>query len=454
MRDFVIVIIVLGSIPLILVRPYIGILLWFWLGMMNPHRMTWGYAQEFRVALVVGGATLFAWIVSRERKLPPATGIVYALAAFTAWVSLAALFALKPEISVPKWEEIIKIMLMSFVTMCIVQTRERIHYLVWVIAMSIGFYGIKGGVFAILTGGDFRVWGPPGTFIEDNNALALALIVTLPLIQYLRINTPTWWIRLGLTGAMGLMILSILASYSRGALIGIAVTLGFMFVKAKRRFLLLLIGGGVLALGLVFAPAQWYQRMDTIQNYNEDQSVQGRFDAWTFAWKLALDHPLVGGGQLVGTDDALFKHYVPTAPIARAAHSIYFEVLGEDGFVGLGLFLILLFVSFRTASRILRLTRDKPELAWARSLAAMIQVSFIGYAVTGAFLSLGFFDLYYALVAVIACTDVVVRRELEKLSKTAASAQGSDSATTIGKLAPAYASTNLAMATPPAPSAL
>ena len=107
-------------------------------------------------------------------------------------------------------------------------------------------------------------------------------------------------------------------------------------------------------------------------------------------------------------------HYVPKAEAARAAHSIYFEVLGETGFVGLGIFLVLLVASFRTASNVLRMTRDRPELAWARSLAAMIQVSFIGYAVTGAFLSLGFFDLYYALVAVITVTQLVVKREIAK----------------------------------------
>src|SRR5689334_21272728 len=135
MRDFLIVMIVLGSVPVILVRPQIGILMWFWLSMMNPHKWTWGYAQEFRVALVVGCATILAWLISTDPKLPPRSSIVYTLAALTLWVSLAALLAVNPDVAIPKWEEIVKILLMTFVTMCIVQSSERVQQLVWVVAI-------------------------------------------------------------------------------------------------------------------------------------------------------------------------------------------------------------------------------------------------------------------------------------------------------------------------------
>ena len=443
MRDFLIVLIVLGSVPITLVRPDVGILMWFWLSLMNPHRLTWSYAQQFRVALVVGGATLIGWIISREAKRPPNSPVVYALAIFTFWVSLAALFSLRPDLAVPKWEEIIKILAMTFVTMCIMQSRERIHMLVWVIVVSLGFYGIKGGVFAILTGGHYRVWGPPGTFIEDNNSLALALIMLLPLMQYLRVNTENRWVKLGLLGSMGLTMISILASYSRGGLLALGVMLGFLWLKSRHKLITAVVTGCMMLASLHFLPESWYHRMESIENYQQDGSVQGRFDAWRFAYRLALDHPFTGGGQLIGTDQNLFMSYVPTAAQARAAHSIYFEVLGETGFVGLALFLILLATSFLSASNVLRLTRNRPDLAWARSLAAMIQVSFIGYAVGGAALSLGFFDLYYALIAVITLTQFVVRREL------AAEAAGRDSR--LGRT-PQTADTSRAPATAPIPA--
>ncbi len=222
------------------------------------------------------------------------------------------------------------------------------------------------------------------------------------------------WVKLGLLGSMGLTIISILGSYSRGAFLGLGVTLGFLVLRSRRALVTALVLVGVFGASLYFLPQEWFARMYTIQDYEQDASAGGRFDAWTFAFKLARDHPFLGGGQLVGTDDRLFKKYVPTAETARAAHSIYFEVLGETGFVGLGLFLLLLFVSFRVGSKIIKTTRHRADLAWARSLAAMLQVGMVGYATAGAFLSLGFFDLYYALVALMTATQVVVRRELAR----------------------------------------
>jgi probable O-glycosylation ligase (exosortase A-associated) len=308
---------------------------------------------------------------------------------------------------------------MTFVTMCIVQTRARINQLVWVIVLSLGFFGVKGGLFSVLTGGHYRVYGPDDSFIADNNSLALALIVLLPLMQYLRTNAPRRWLRLGMTGAMGLTTFAILGSYSRGALIGLTVVLGLLLLKGRHRVVTVFVVGTIFALGLFMAPSEWSDRMDTIGHAEDDQSFQGRLDAWTFAYKLALDHPFVGGGQLVGTDDRLFKQYVPNAP-SRAAHSIYFEVLGETGFIGLAWFLFLLASSYFTSGKIIRLTRKRLDLAWANSLARMLQISILGYAVTGAALSLGFFDLYYALVAIVTVTLVVVKRELAKVPTSAA----------------------------------
>src|ERR1700691_4233154 len=119
MRDFAIVLIVLGSVPLTLMRPQVGIIMWFWLSLMNLHRYAWGYAQEFRVALVVALATILGWLFSSDPKRPPGSPVVIILGIFTFWISVAAVLAIHPDVAIPKWEEYIKILLMTFVTMCI-----------------------------------------------------------------------------------------------------------------------------------------------------------------------------------------------------------------------------------------------------------------------------------------------------------------------------------------------
>ena len=412
MRDFGLVLIVFGSLPLILLQPQVGILMWFWISLMNPHRLTWGYAYELRVALVVAVATIVAWLLSRERKLPPGTATNYLLAAFMIWVTVSTFFALVPDSAWVKWQEVIKILGMTLVATCIVNTRKRIEQLVWVAALSIGFYGLKGGVFALLTGGQYRLWGPSDSFIGDNNALALALIMILPLLHFLALNSRGLWVRYGLWALMGLTTLSTLCTYSRGGFVALGVTVIAFWLKTRHR---LLTGAAVLGLvgaSLAFLPESWYQRMDTIVHYQQDASANQRLTVWVYALRLAADHPLVGGGFSVVDDAQLYFRYSPEADAVHNFHSIYFQVLGENGYVGLALFLSLIIASLLTAQRIVRQARRRPELIWAPQLASAIQVAIIGYCAAGAFLNLGFYDLFYVLVALITCTQVVVARAI------------------------------------------
>lgn len=416
MRDLFVALIVFGSVPFTFVRPYVGVLVWTWLSLMNPHRMTWGFAYTLRVALVVGATTLIAWLLSRERKVPPLSLPVVLLALLTIWVSICTLFAVNAEGAWTKWEQVIKILVMTFVAMCMLQDRQRIQLMVWVIAVSLGFYGFRGGIFTVLTGGNYRVWGPPDTFIEDNNQLALALVMVLPLIWYLYTTTVQRWAQIGLLGAAGCTVIAVAGTQSRGGAVAMAVMLTYLWFKSRYKVVTFVAGAVILVGVLAFLPDQWFARMSTIQDYDQDLSVRGRFDAWTFAWRVALERPIFGGGFNVFYDADYFMRLVPEAISFRAAHSIYFEVLGESGFVGLGLFLLLGLSCLLTAGSIIRQARGRLDLEWARNLAAMTQVSLVGYASAGAFLNLGFFDLYYAIIAVIVGLKAVVLRELAQPS--------------------------------------
>jgi probable O-glycosylation ligase (exosortase A-associated) len=158
-------------------------------------------------------------------------------------------------------------------------------------------------------------------------------------------------------------------------------------------------------------PDEFYERMDTIKTYNQDASAMGRINAWTFAWNLALDRPIVGGGFNT-FDPELFKQYAPNPLDFHDAHSIYFEMLAEHGFVGLGLFIALFVAAFRNAGWLRRQAQDRPDLRWAGDLGSMVQVCIAGYAVGGAFLGLAYFDLPYHFVAFVVLARLFVEREL------------------------------------------
>ena len=185
----------------------------------------------------------------------------------------------------------------------------------------------------------------------------------------------------------------------------------FMWLKSSKKAwmgILMIIMIPVLLLSM---PEQWSERMDTIGTYQEDASAMGRINAWTMAYNLAMDRPLVGGGFEI-YDLKTFERYAPVPTDVHAAHSVYFQALGEHGWVGLGLYLLLGLFTWHSCSWILRNTKERDDLKWAYHLAAMSKVSVIGFAVGGAFLSLLYFDVPYYLMSAIVVTRLIVSSEL------------------------------------------
>jgi len=419
MRDVVVTLIVFGSLPYILMRPHIGVYVWSWIGYMAPHRLGWGFASTLPFAALVGAATFAALLFSKEPKRIPLTSITITLLLFLVWMGITTIFATNHDDSVPQLIKVLKIQVMIFLTLMLFNNRERIHNLVWVIVISLGFYGVKGGIFTLLTGGQFHVVGPPGTFIEGNTSLALALVMVLPLMRYLQMQTESKWLRRGLLASMGFTGLAILGSYSRGALLAVIAMGGFMLLKSKKRGLMIVVLILCIPVAVAFMPDRWMGRMQTVQNYEEDSSAMGRVTAWMFAIELAKGRFLGGGFESFTPIN--YHTYAPDIVELllekadgryQGAHSIYFSVLGEHGFVGLFLFLMLGFVTWRTGAWVMKHAADSDSLSWARELGGMIQVSLVGYAVGGAFLALAYFDLIYHLLALMVLLKLQVSQFL------------------------------------------
>jgi putative inorganic carbon (hco3(-)) transporter len=284
-------------------------------------------------------------------------------------------------------------------TLLMLTTRQRVHVFVWAIVLSLGFYGIKGGIFTIINGGVHRVQGPPGTFIEGNNEMALALVMSVPLMRYLHLQERHHLVKAGLVAAMLLTAVAAVGSQSRGALVALVITGTIFWWKSRNKFTTgLLIAIAVLIAGSIM-PAEWYERMNTIKTFEEDESAQGRINAWWTAWNLAKDRVFGGGFEL--WQRPVFQLYAPDPTNARDVHSIYFEVMGEHGFVGLFLFLSLLLLTWLKCNSVIRRAKRQPDALWARDLASMIQVTMVAYMSAGAFLGLAYFDLTYHLVAIV-----------------------------------------------------
>lgn len=407
MRDLLLAAVVFGLLPFVLRRPFWGILLMAWLGYMNPHRLAYGFMLSFPVVQLVVVVTLIGMLASKEAKRMVWTREITVLVIFVIWMGLTTSMAMFHDAAAEQYTKVIKIQILTFMTLLMLTSKERVHQFVWVMASSLMFYGVKGGLFTIANGGSYRVQGPPGTFIGGNNELALALVMTIPLMRFLQLQAERKIVQVGLTVGMLLTAVAAIGSQSRGALVALLITGTIFWAKSRSKGLTAVLMVMVSAVVLSLMPEAWFERMNTIKTYDQDDSALGRINAWWTAWNVASAR-LVGGGFEM-FQPSTFLTYAPDPYRVHDAHSIYFEVLGEHGFVGLALFMLLLAFTWFKCGAIRRLARRDAQLSWARDLSTMIQVSMVAYMVGGAFLGLAYFDYIYHLVALAVVTHHLIQ---------------------------------------------
>lgn len=422
MRDVIVAIILFGAIPVALMRPYYGILLWYWVGIFTPHRWAYGFSRDLPAAYMIAIPTIIGAIFVKKNKHVFTRELVLVLTLW-AWfgftvfsATLVPTFAEHVPYSIAKLIEVSKILLMTVMTVFLVRTVDQLKGLMAVVGFSLGLLALKGGVFGILTGGEYKVFGTPDSYIADNNDFALALNMVLGILFFLRRDFENKYVRLLVLILFLSSVMCVILSYSRGGLLGLIVVCSLIAIKSKRKLASVVVIG-TFAMGLlVYTPPAWQARMDNLFEGHLDDSAEMRLASWAMSWNLAQHHPLTGAGFECFTPEQFQVYATRRMPGDRPAsgpHSIYFQVLAEQGFPGLFLFLSLLFAalfrSFRIRRQALRNEGTRPLVPYTH----MVEVGIIGFMASGAFLGRAYFDLYFVLIA---C--VVILTILSKQMKT------------------------------------
>jgi probable O-glycosylation ligase (exosortase A-associated) len=422
MRDYFLVLGILGVLGAAIVYPFAGVILWTWFTIQNPHEEAYGFSQNLQLNLIIAVVTIAAWLLSRDRKTPPGHFLIWTMVIFLVWMTFNSFFAYSPDWSWPFWSRTWKIFALGLIVATIATNRVRIHAMIWTIVISLFYYGVKGGIFTLVTGGNYHVLGPEHSIINDNNQLALALLMSLPLANYLRQQSANRYVRWALTTGMAFTLISVVGSYSRGAIVALAALAVFWWFRSRRKILYLVLAS-IFAIGIsAFMPDAFWDRVGTIQTAQDDASFHGRVVAWQVAKDYADDHFPLGAGFYAPQLPGIFRHYFPDEE-PHAAHSIYFQVLGEHGYPGLLIYLLMIGGAFWTSSRIVGKTRKIEGMAWAGNLALMIQTSLIAFCVGGAALSMAYYDVFIICIALlvpmselVAVKQVSARQAFHKLS--------------------------------------
>lgn len=416
MRDLFVFAVVVLCLPYALRRPYVGLLLFSWLAYMRPQDLCWGFARSMRFSFFVAAAMVIGFLAyetgtRRFTRWDIRTVLMTCLLFFMTCGLVLAVD--KGKYVLRYYFEFVKIILIALFTVGQVTDRRRLKWLLWTICGCFAFYGFKGGLVGLLTGGG-RILRGPGGMLEDNNDFALALVMNMPLLFYMGRAEGKVWLRRLCDFAMVLTGITVFLTHSRGAAVAMVCSLLVIAWRSGKLFrAILMLGVGVVAF-FMFAPEHVLERLSTLKQGTEEGSAATRIRAWTVAIRMIQTYPVVG----VGIRNFQVHWHEFSSDLSRGrgfayvAHNSYLQIWAEGGTTSFIAYMLLLLSMLAGARRVRHWARMRPELAWAGVYARMLEATTVGFMVGSFFLNRGHFDLVYHYFALMSCLVFVARDEL------------------------------------------
>lgn len=397
-------------------KPFIAVSIWLWSGLFVPVYWLYGFAESFRYNLIFSLFAMATYLFCRNKPSIRFDSIFFLIILLLIHTTITTTTALIPS-GIPwvVWDGYSKVILLFIFITLTMRKSHHFDMLIWAMVLSIGFFALVEGLKFVKSFGGHQINGPAGHILADNNHMALAILVMLPLVVHLITVTPEKWLRVGLVITIFICVLAVLGTKSRGGFIGLLFVGSYFFFKSKRKARTLIAVIPVLIVAINLLPSSWYSRMNTIKTADEDSSFEARVVSWKIHTLMALERPLLGGGfkgpqyayvwrSLALDFDEL--NFIPSAPAGDkpwAAHSIYFQVLGDHGFPGLTLFLLIIILAFLKLSSVEKYFRG----SWESNLARMLKVSLVAYCVAGAAVSMAYFEMFYVIVGMVVCLSIL-----------------------------------------------
>ncbi|MDX8126336.1 putative O-glycosylation ligase, exosortase A system-associated [Methylomonas sp. LW13] len=407
MRDIVVLIFLICCIVAALKKPWWGVLSLAIFSYLNPHAYAWGAVRSLPVYYVLFLVVVVSTFNTKDKQPIPKDWRISVF--ITLWFYFIFTTTQSPlqDIAWEKFLFVSKVFVPFYFTWVLINTREKLYYLISTIGASIGLVAVKGGIFAILTGFGHRVYGPPNTQFEDNNLFAVAMLIAVPLLLVWEKEVRKSWLKKGILLSIPIIYAASLSSWSRGALLTMIALTFTLISNSKRKYLMipLVIGGTFFVIP--YLPEEWFGRMHTLETYEEDASAMSRIEAWTDGWNHALSHPFTGAG---------FDGWIHVT--MRDWHSSYVEMLAEHGFIAFGLWISLILGSVLGLTRLSSQAKRVEGMEWVRHYSLMVRTSIICYMVGTAFLGLSYWDLIYHLVFISMLIKKFALQEFSEKART------------------------------------
>lgn len=403
MRDIVVLIFTLICIGAAFYRPWYGVLVLAIFSYLNPHAFAWGSVRTLPLFQILFLVVTLSALTTKDRQPLPKDWRIPMFFLLWLYFLLTTTQAYYPALAWERLWVVSKIFIPLMFTLILINTREKLFYLIVTIGCSIGIVAVKGGVFSVLSGFSHRVYGPPATQFYENNAFAIAVLIAIPMLLLWYRETTSKRIHMGITVAIPLMFAAALSSWSRGALLTMGVLALMLIWHSKRKYLAIPLLIAAIYAGIDFLPQEWFDRMNTLQTYEADESAMSRIEAWIDGWNHTLQHPFVGAG---------FEgwRYVTM----RDWHNAYVEIFSEHGFIAFGMWMSLIIGTLTSLTFLPRKVRGIEGMEWVGNYCYMLRLSLVAYCVGVLFLGLSYWDILYHLIFIAVLVKQFALKELEE----------------------------------------
>jgi O-antigen ligase len=404
-------------------RPFIWVLAYLYVDIVAPQLISWGFLSSLPVSLIVFLAAFGGWLVfddKRDTRINHRQVLLFLLLAYCAYTTyIAADF---PEEALGKWEWVWKALIFAIFLPLTLRTRLRIEAATLVMVLSAAAIIVSGGIKTALGGGGYgtlRLLVDNNTGLYEGSIISTVAIAIIPLIVWLArhgtIYRPNWRVWVFAICLIFACILMPVGTQARTGLVCLAFLCVISLRSVQRRFLYLGLMGAAGLMALPFLPQSFTDRMSTIENHQSDQSASTRIAVWKWTLDYVAAHPMGGGfeaylankleyhtvdAETSGSTTMVTKEKVEDE--GRAYHSSYFEMLGEQGFPGLFLWLWIQAAGLWQMERIRRRWqgREEPDHRWKAPLANALQQAHLVYLVGSLFVGIAYQPFVLMLIGV------------------------------------------------------
>ena len=401
-------------------RPYLWVLLYVYIDIIAPQRIGYSLITSIPVSLIAFGAAFGGWLLLDRKegaRFSLRQGLMLALLVYCFWTTGNADFPVEAQ---TKWEWVWKALVFAIFLPLTLTTRLRLEALAITVVLGVGMIVISTGMKTVLGGGGYenlKFFVSDNSGIYESSTLATVAIGMIPLIWWLvRFGTlvPKHWSVKVFAAALTFSCLLIpIGTEARTGLVCIAV-LGILMLRyVKRRVMFVMAAGALGVIALPFLPQSYYERMATIAQPGGDESASTRVAVWSWTLDYVSRNPFGGGFDSYRGN--AFKYEMPvkeevgnTTSVeyrevvdeGRAFHSAIFELLGEQGWPGLAIWLWLQALGVWQMDRIGRRWkhRSNEQEAWIAPMSTALQIASLIYLTGALFQGIGYQPIFFKII--------------------------------------------------------